>query len=336
MAGALDADLSRPSRAGPDGGLHRAHALGQLGQGEDHVDPPHLRKQGVELGERLAEEIRERGEHAQDLALLLADGLRQLVVVFDEAFRLHEQGRAALGAVVHDAAEPPLGRGHDRQHVAAVAHRDVALLEQRVGPWGLEEGLEAPDHITPRVPQPLADPAQRRARRVRDAAVLIERPVQHLPQRAERGQPEEPGSEIRGHAPDAPAVARESSCRLEKGEQAAQVHAIDHGARGTGAVKRWTHIGDDIPRRRAGRRQCETALAGVAEGRVDRSQVRRGLESKRPLPAHRSVGAQGQQGPHLGPLDPRTACDYSENRSRFLAFLRAARVLRFRLTLGFS
>ena len=71
-------------------------------------------------------------------------------------------------------------------------------------------------------------------------------------------------------------------------------------------------------------------------GRLDPREIDRGLEGQGPLAPHGGVRLAGEQALDLGPFDPATAGDYSENRSRFFAFLRAARVLRFRLTLGFS
>ena len=55
-----------------------------------------------------------------------------------------------------------------------------------------------------------------------------------------------------------------------------------------------------------------------------------------PLAPHGGMRLGGEQALDLGPFDPATAGDYSENRSRFFAFLRAASIFFFRRTLGLS
>ena len=62
----------------------------------------------VELGQRLPHRVGQRGEDAEDLALLLADGLHQFVVRLHHAFRLDEERGAALRSVVDDAAQAAL------------------------------------------------------------------------------------------------------------------------------------------------------------------------------------------------------------------------------------
>ncbi len=133
-------------------GLRRLHAVGQLRAGEDEVRRGQPVDETLQLGQRRVHRVGERGQHLEDQRVLLPLHLDQLVIVLDHRLRLHEERRPALAAIVHDAPEPCLGAREHRQHVAAVAHGDIALLEEGVRARLLEERLQPLDQRPPLVP----------------------------------------------------------------------------------------------------------------------------------------------------------------------------------------
>ncbi len=87
-----------------DRGLDGCHALGQGPAGEDQVETADARHQVVELGQRRAHRVGQRGQDAEDLGLFLARGLDEVVVRVHHRLRLHEERGPALRTVVDDAA----------------------------------------------------------------------------------------------------------------------------------------------------------------------------------------------------------------------------------------
>ena len=169
-------------------GLDRFHALRQLGAGEDEVRRAQPVDEPLQLGQGRVHRVGERGQHLEDQRLLLPLDLDQLVVVVDHRLRLHEERRPALAAIVHDAPEARLGAREHRQHVAPVAHGDVALLEEELRARLLEESLQPLDQRPPQLPQPPPQPAQLGAGLVPDGAVLVQRAAEEIAQGPHRGE----------------------------------------------------------------------------------------------------------------------------------------------------
>src|SRR5262249_60387678 len=97
------------------------------------------------------------------------------VVAADHRLGLHEQRGPALRAIVDDALEARLRLGADGQDVAAMPHRDVALLKDQVGAGPMEEALEALHDVSPLLASLLPELAQGCAGFVAHAAVRLER-----------------------------------------------------------------------------------------------------------------------------------------------------------------
>ena len=184
--------------------------------------------QRVQLGQDRPHRVGELGQHAKDLAFFLARGLDQLVVGLDHALGLDEERGAALGAVVHDAPQPALGLGANRQDVAAVADGDVALLKRVLGAGRLEIALERLDEVAPEIADPLPHPAQGGAGLVAHAAVVIEAAAEQIGQRLEMRKGREGGGQGGGDGLDAPAIGAESTRRVQQRDQRGQLGGLGH------------------------------------------------------------------------------------------------------------
>ena len=157
-----------------------------------------LRRPEVELGEgleRLVEQrgIRghERGELIEDSALLLLHGRLRLaprVAQLHDDQRLHEQRLAAPRRVVDDALDLRPGLGADRDHVAAVAHRDERLLE-RPAQLRAHQRIQAAAEPVVGDPDRSAQGAQARRGGVQELARRVEAAQQRAPQRGQRMEP---------------------------------------------------------------------------------------------------------------------------------------------------
>ena len=259
--------------------LGRFHLISQLGSREGQVEPSHVVHQGFELGQGLPHRVGERLEHAQHLDLFLAGCLDQVVVVLDHALGLHEEGGPALRAIVHDALEARLGLRADGQDVAAVSHRDVALLEDQVRPGAMEVGFEALHEIAPQLAALLPELPQRRTGFVTHSAVGIERAAQEIGERLEARQAREGPREIGRLGGDGAAVGGEARGGVEQGKQSGDLGAFGHGAGDTGALEELANVGDGFPGRAAGDGHGLTAFACFGEGRLDGAQVSLRLET---------------------------------------------------------
>ena len=143
----------------------------------------------LELGQRCPHRVGQRGEHAEDLALLLADGLDQLVVGLHHA----SGSTKSVAPLCERSWTMPRRRlfasARHRQDVAAVADRDVALLEDGVRRGRLK-------YASSRCTMSRAQIAEaRRTRRSagsassRTLAVFVERAPEQVGQGLRRGKP---------------------------------------------------------------------------------------------------------------------------------------------------
>ena len=265
-------------------GLRRLHPIGQLRPGEDAVESPQVFHEPLELGELLSHGVGQGGEHAEDLCLLLARHLHEVVVGLHDAFGLDEESGSALRPVVDDPLEAGLGLRPDGQDVAAVTDGDVALLEDVLGRRALEIGLES------------------LARLVTHAAIGIERSAEKIGERAEGGQPGQGPSEIGSLGRDGAPIGAEPGCGLQEGRQAGQLSGLGDRSRDTGMLEETADIGDDIPGRRPGHGERLAGLAGLDESVANDLEVCLGLEGLGPLVPHRGAGVLGQEVPDPAPL----------------------------------
>ena len=287
--------------------LDGLHALGEGAAREDQVEAADAGHQGVELRQRRPHRVGQRGQDAEDLGLFLARGLDEIVVRLHHRLRLHEEGGPALRAVVHDAAQAALGFRADRQHVAAVADGDVALLERGVGIGPGEVGLEPLDELAPQVPDPLANAAQRGRRLVAHLAVGVERAPEQLGQLGLPREARERLREIGGHRLDGAAVGHEAPRRVQQRDQRGQVRGLGHRARHARALERGPHVRDALPGRHAGLDHRGPGLAGLAERAPDRAGIRERERGGRQLAAHRRPRFAREERQHLRPLEAAAA-----------------------------
>jgi hypothetical protein len=290
------------------------HPLAELRAREDQVELRHAREERLELGQGVPHRVGQRGEHSQDFAFLLADRLHQFIVRFHHAFRLDEERGAALRSVVDDAAHPTLRACRHGQDEAAVADRDVPLLEDGVRRGRLKVRLERPHDVLAEIAKPRADAAQGGARLVPDAAVLLERSPQQVGQRLRGREIGEGGGKIGGRLPDAAPIPGEAGCRVEQGNHGGECYAVRHGAGHPHRVEGRPHVGNDLPGRWSRERERGPALSSLVERVRDRLQILGGQETERSLAAHRRARVARQEGPHLGPFDAAVARGYSDIR----------------------
>ena len=283
-------------------GLRRLHPIGQLRPGEDAVESPQVFHEPLELGELLSHGVGQGGEHAEDLCLLLARHLHQVVVGLHDAFGLDEESGSALRPVVDDPLEAGLGLRSDGQDIAAVTDGDVALLEDVLGRRALEIGLESLDHLGAELAALLPEALERGARLVTHAAIGIERSAEKIGERAEGGQPGQGPSEIGSLGRDGAPIGAEPGRRLQEGRQAGQLSGLGDRSRDAGMLEETADIGDDIPGRRPGHGERLAGLAGLDESVANDLEVCLGLEGLGPLVPHRGAGVLGQEVPDPAPL----------------------------------
>ena len=105
---------------------------GELGGGAACVGGRERALHRLEPGRVRAHERRQLAAHAPLLGLLVLGGEQEAVVQLDGEERLHEDGLARGGAVLHHAGEAARRGGADGDDEAAVPHRDVLLAYDAV------------------------------------------------------------------------------------------------------------------------------------------------------------------------------------------------------------
>ena len=116
-----------------DGGHKGVLLHGQPCLGQQQVDLEHCLIAVGKLRLKRADLIREGGQDAGDLLLLLRAQLHNAGVGLDYGGRLHKDGRACGGYIVDNAADLTAVFGADRHDIAAVAQRDNRVLQKFIG-----------------------------------------------------------------------------------------------------------------------------------------------------------------------------------------------------------
>ena len=191
MAGCLEAKLGgRLHQPALVGALLRQPGVEFLGQprlGEGEVDLPQRGHGGPDRPGLRADRVAEAAQHALDLVGLVGAGLPPGVAEVDGVQRLHEDGGAAGGEIVHDAAQLPARFRLDRDHVAAITFSDDRLLRDAL-PHGAGEGALQPlQQPIVRLTHGAPEPAQGWAGAVKHLAPRADRAFDGLDQRAEVG-----------------------------------------------------------------------------------------------------------------------------------------------------
>ena len=163
----------------------------------------------------------------------------------------------------------------DRNHVAAVPHGDVALLERRLDGGVIEEPLDARLEIGPERRDLAPQRAEPRAGAVREPAVGVERVVERRGEVGELGKGGPRAGEAGRHGPDALAIRPEPGGGCEPAPQRDQRGSVEHGARRRCLGQDRSGIAGPVPGGRPLGRQGAAGLGGFlqrglhgVEGRV--------------------------------------------------------------------